>query len=83
MARKKLQGQFSQFNTVAKHCKNCGQIASQQPEIASIVVKMQPWFPEVFEKKGKVTCPGKYKPHKLANKLLIEVTEFTHANIEF
>ena len=44
----------------AKFRSNC-QIALQQPEIASIVVKLQPWFPEVFKMKRKIKSLGKHK----------------------
>ena len=51
---------FIKYNILAKEYKNSGLIALQQPEIARKVVKLQPWFPEVF-KEGKVKCTEKQK----------------------
>ena len=63
--------QFSKCKTVVKNCKNSGQIALQQPEIVSIVVELQLWFPEVLLK-GKPNAQENIEPHKSANKSFIK-----------
>ena len=69
-------------NTLALKCKYSGQNALQ-PQIASKVVKVQLWSPEVFEKTETEVSESCIKTCKSTNKPLIEPIKFTHSNIEF